>query len=246
MNVNTPVATLSFPSLFAPKINRAYPNNPPQFNATFLIPKTQGGFDVSNDPAVAHIYAACHAAGVEKFGTAYNPHGKNMMPVKDGDVMAREKNDPFYAGKWVINASAKAEFPPMVVDANLQQFVDKAEVYAGCQVVGALSPFAYNTVGAGVSLGLRGVKKVGEGKRLDGAVTDPNVLFGGVAGAPAPLVQQPQYAAPAAQAAAAPVARPMFDPMTGQPIAQAAPAARPMFDPMTGQPIAAPVEYNFG
>ena len=178
-NVVTPTATLSFPSLFKPQPNKLDPSKPPQYSAMLTIPKTSD---------ISQLVAAINAAVQAKWGT--NPPANLRMPIRDGDVMAREKQDPWYAGKWVINAKANVDYPPQVVGMDRQPVIYREEIYAGCQVVAALNFFAYDAqVNRGVSAGLTAIMKVGDGERLDNR-PNAQALFANVQvqGAPTPLV----------------------------------------------------------
>lgn len=207
--VVTPEATLSFPNLFKAVPNKIDATKPAQFGCMLTINKSED---------MTPIYAALNAAATAKWGANIPPSCKN--PIKDGDVLAAQKGDPWYAGKWVINSTANLDYPPQVVGLDRQPLLDRTQIYAGCKVRVALNAFAYDTpMNKGVSLGLTAVMKVADGERLDNRVSVEQV-FKGIEGAPAPLVQ-PQvggfgapapvqtpaaqvggFGAPAAQAAA--------------------------------------------
>jgi hypothetical protein len=156
------------------------------------------------------LFAEVNRIAAEKWGA--NVPASCRHPIKDGDIMAREKNDPWYAGKWIINAKANVDFPPQVVGQDRQPVVDRTQIYAGCYGHFALNFYAYDQqVNKGVSAGLTAFMKTADGERLDNRA-DANQLFAAVAGAPAPVAAfgQPAAAAPAASfgqpAAAAPAA----------------------------------------
>ena len=72
-----------------------------------------------------------------------------------------------------INAKCSEDRRPVIVGTDARPIMDQAEIYSGCTVRLSLRPFAWGgkgyPYGAGVSLGLVNVQKLGNGTRLASA-----------------------------------------------------------------------------
>lgn len=85
------------------------------------------------------------------------------LPIRDGS----EKEDEAYEGNLFV--VAKSLYKPQIVDAQLNEILDRNEFYSGCYGKASLIFFTYNEMGnRGVACGLQNLQKLKDGKRLDG------------------------------------------------------------------------------
>ena len=133
----------------------------------------------------------------------------------DGDGVRPSDGLPFGAeckGHWVFTASAKAEYPPEVVDKMGNPIINQSEVYSGMYGRVNVTFFPYMFGGKkGIGCGLGPVQKLRDGEALGGSMPSAAQAFG-----------TPPAAAPAQQGynAAAPSASGQntgINPITGMP-----------------------------
>lgn len=214
----------SYANVFKPMPPANNPQAEPKFSVTILVPKT-------NAQAKAAIDAAVNAAieaGVTSKWNGVRPPVPSIC-VHDGDGARPSDGQAFgqeCKGHWVFTASCKAERPPFVVDAQVQQIINPADVYSGCYGNVNVTFFPYNSAGKkGVGCGLNGLQKTRDGEPLGSRVTAEEA-FSAVAPAPnqstpggwpvAPAPAQPQ-AAPAGWGTPAPGGWPTNPAPTGWP-----------------------------
>ena len=90
---------------------------------------------------------------------------KLKTPLRDGD---EEKDDEIYAGQMFLNATSKNA--PRVVDQQLNDIMDKDEVYSGCYAKVKIALFAFAASGnRGIGAGIEVIQKVCDGERLGGS-----------------------------------------------------------------------------
>lgn len=190
-NVTTGEARLSYVHLFKPHAQQ--PGAEEKFSCTVLVPK-------SDTATKARIDAAIEAAKQKGINGKWNgvcppivPH-----PVHDGDGVRPSDGLPFgpeCKGHWVFTASAKADYPPEVVDQNGNPMINQSEMYSGVYALVNVEFYPYMFGGKkGVGCGLGPVKKVRDGEPLGGS------------------------APTAAQAFGMPQPAPQINPITGQPM----------------------------
>jgi hypothetical protein len=157
--VVTGVCRLSFPHLFTPRAVQE--GQEAKFSGTILCPKTD-----------KKTYDACvNAVKVETsvgWPTGKVPPGFKQ-PIKDGDGMLDKNGQqrPETVGMWVINASSKTK--PGLVDASLQDVVDKGLIHAGCFCRFQIAFAHYNlATSKGVGAYLNNVQFVKDGPDLGG------------------------------------------------------------------------------
>ena len=212
---------LSYPHLFEPSAYKA--GDTPRYSATFIITDPQ--FDWSK------VQAALDAAAAERFPNGM-PANATRSPIIQVD------KGPF-AGHYAVKGSSKMEYPPEIVDQNVQKLLDRSALFAGCIVNASLTAFAYE---GGLSFGINHVQLVDNQNvtRLDGGKSAEEV-FAPIAGAPAPLsgpAGAPAQIAPA-QAAPAPAGVPAQAGVPAPAPAQTAPAGVP-----AGVPSNAPMPWE--
>lgn len=89
------------------------------------------------------------------------------LPLRDGD---EEREGAEYKNQLFLNANSSSERPPKVIDAALNDVLDRGEVYSGCYANVKLSLFAYDSNGnRGIACGLVAVQKTRDGERLGGS-----------------------------------------------------------------------------
>jgi hypothetical protein len=133
----------------------------PKFSICLLLPKA--------DKQVAQVKAQVEALIVEKFGAGAKVGigSKYASPLHDGDIERAE--DPVFRGVMYLNASAKPQYPPGVVNAQVKKIFEEAECYSGCTFNASLSLYAYDKGGKkGVGVGLNNLQVTKKGPRIDG------------------------------------------------------------------------------
>lgn len=227
-NITTGRARLSFVHVFKPYAYQ--PGQEEKFSVTILVPKS----DVDTR---ARIDAAIEAATQRGVSAKWNGQRPAIVPIPvyDGDGVKPSDGMPFgdeCKGHWVFTASAKAEYPPQVVDASLNPVIDSTEVYSGCYGRVAVNFFPYAYGGKkGIGCGLEHVQKLADGEPLGGSRISAEQAFG----APQPQAQPVQQPTQALyQSQAQPVQQPA---QAQQPVqAQQPQQVRPV-NPITGQPL---------
>ncbi len=151
-----------------------------KYSCTILVPK-------SDVDTVARINAAIQAAQekgrVEKWNGVCPPVVPN--PLYDGDGVRPSDGmafGPECKGHWVFTASAKAEYKPEVVDANMNPIINQSEIYSGMYARVNVNFFPYAFGGKkGIGCGLGPVMKVADGESLGGGALSAAQAFGQVA-----------------------------------------------------------------
>lgn len=224
--VTTGRVRLSYEHLLEPYANQGSPDA--KYSGTFLIPKSDTGTKAAIDAAIREAIIA----GVSGKWSGVQPP-QVPVPIHDGDGV-RQSGEPFgpeCKGCWVITASSKQKQD--VVDENMQDILDRTQVYSGMYCRVALSFFAYNSAGKkGIGCGLGPVQKLADGEPLGGRISAEQA-FGNV---PAYIPAQPDvapqgYPQYAPQAPTVAPAQPQYAPQQGyaQP--------RQAVDQITGLPI---------
>lgn len=243
-NVTTGKVRLSYVHLFKPY---AYQQGQEEkYGVTVLVPKT-------DTDTMARINAAVEAAKQKGVSEKWNGVCPPIVPVPvyDGDGVRPSDGMPFgdeCKGHWVFTASAKADYPPEVVDAHGNPIINQSEVYSGMygRVNVSFYPYAFGGK-KGIGCGLGPVQKLKDGETLSGGHVSAAQAFGTTQGTPAATNPFAQPGAPAAYVAPNQTAQQGNLAYTGVPsngYAQPAPplpwevgAARPNINPITGQPM---------
>lgn len=223
-NNSTQVVTnksrLSYVHLFKPY---AYmPGQEEKYSVTVLVPKT----DVNTKQAIDNAIAVAIEKGIKDRWNGVKPPVVNI-PVYDGDGVRPSDGMPFgeeCKGHWVFTASAKAEYPPQVVDQYVQPILNQSEVYSGMYANVCVNFYPYAFGGKkGIGVGLGPVQKVCDGEPLGGTSASAASIFSAIQQPTTPVnpqgytQAQQGYAQP--QQGYAPVNTQAIDPITGQPIA---------------------------
>ena len=165
MEYKTKVVTgkvrLNYPCLFEPRGMKGQPDSAKTFNAVLLI-------DKKDKKTIKSIQAAIDAA-IDK---ACDPKGKWKgsepddieLPLLDGDKKNKRGEHPEYEGHYYINAKAKPDRPPGVIDINGHELTAEREIFGGCYVMASIDFFAYSFGNKdGVACGILNIMKVADG-----------------------------------------------------------------------------------
>lgn len=186
-NVTTGKVRLSYVHLFKPYAYQ--PGQEEKFQVTILVPKTDT--DTMN-----RINAAIEAAKQKGISDKWNGVCPPIVPtpVYDGDGTRPSDGmafGPECRGHWVFTASAKADYPPEVVDMNLNPIINQSEVYSGIYARVNVNFFPYAFGGKkGIGCGLGPVQKVADGEALGGSAPTASQAFGAVSPQTASQFQQ--------------------------------------------------------
>lgn len=209
-NVTTGEVRLSYVHLFKPYA--AAQGTEEKYSCTILVPKTDAD-------TMARINAAIEAAKQKGTTDKWNGVCPPIVPtpVYDGDGVRPSDGTEFgpeCKGHWVFTASAKADYPPEVVDKMGNPIINQSEVYSGMYGHVNVTFFPYAFGGKkGIGCGLGPVQKLRDGEPLGGSTPSAAQVFG----TPAPqngMTAQPGYA-PQNR-----VGQPVYgsvNPITGQP-----------------------------
>lgn len=172
--VVTGEARLSFVHVFKPYAFTQ--GSEEKYSVTVLVPKTDTATKARIDAAIE----VAKQEGKEKWNGVIPP--VCPTPVYDGDGTRPSDGLPFgpeCKGHWVFTASAKAEYPPEVVDANMNPIINQSEMYSGVYGRVCVNFFPYSFSGKkGIGCGLGPVQKLRDGEPLGGGVSAAQA-FGG-------------------------------------------------------------------
>ena len=187
-NVTTGEVRLSYVHLFKPYAHQ--PGQEEKYQVTVLVPKTDAA-------TMGRINAAIDAAKQRGITDKWNGQCPPILPtpVYDGDGVRPSDGMPFgpeCKGCWVFTASAKADYPPEVVDKMGNPIINQSEVYSGMYGRVNVSFYPYSFGGKkGIGCGLWPVQKLRDGESLGGSAPSAAQAFG----TPAPQAATPQYGA---------------------------------------------------
>lgn len=187
-NVTTGKVRFSFVHLFKPYAFQ--PGQEEKYSVTVLVPKT-------DTDTMGRINAAIETAkqkGVsDKWGGVLPP--VVPTPVYDGDGVRPSDGmafGPECKGHWVFTASAKADYPPEVVDRAGNPVINQSEVYSGMygRVNVTFYPYTYGGK-KGIGCGLGPVQKLEDGEALGGGAPSAAKVFGSAQPQINPITGQP-------------------------------------------------------
>ncbi len=183
---------LSYPNLYRPKAGQ--PGQEEKFSASFILPKDHPDLPKVNQ---AFMEGANARWGEKALETLKALKAADRLCLHDGDAKADKQG---YAGNLYLNASSKANTPPLVIgggpDGRSKVAETEGKMYSGARVNVILDVWAQdNQFGKRVNATLLGVQFVADGPRLSGGAVASMDDF-----APIP---QAGAASPAASGAAA-------------------------------------------
>ena len=154
--ITTGKVRLSFVHVSEP--HASLPNQEPKFSTMILIPKSD---KATVDKIKAAIEAAKDAGKVQWGGKV--PAGIKI-PLRDGDA---ERDDALYKSHYFMNASSKLQ--PGLVDGQLNEILDKSEIYSGIYGKVSINFYPYSVNGnKGIAAGLNNIQKLTDGDPLGG------------------------------------------------------------------------------
>lgn len=173
ISVTTGEVRLSYVNVFTPYAHNE--GSEPKYSVTVLLPK-------SDTETYKRIQDALNSAIDEGVSTKWGgvKPAKINIPIHDGDGERPSDGEPFgeeCKGHWVFTASAKAEYPPEIVDKNCNPIINQSEVYSGMYGRVNVSFFAYNFSGKkGIGCGLGPIQKLRDGEPLANRPTAASVF----------------------------------------------------------------------
>ena len=168
-NVTTGKVRLSYVHVFEP--SAVNDGEEEKYSLSILIPKKD---KVTIAKIEAAVKAAAEQGKTSKFGGKIPANLKT--PLRDGDT--EKEDDEAYKGMMFLNASSKRK--PKVVDVNIDEIIDKDEVYSGVYGRVSLNFYPYDAKGnRGIAAGLNNVQKLEDGERLGGGASSAADDFGG-------------------------------------------------------------------
>lgn len=166
---------MSYVHLFKPYAYQ--PGQEEKFQVTILVPKTD--VDTMN-----RINAAIDAAKQRGISEKWNGQCPPIVPtpVYDGDGVRPSDGmafGPECRGCYVFTASAKADYPPEIVDKMGNPIINQSEVYSGMygRVNVTFFPYAFGGK-KGIGCGLGPVQKLEDGEALGGSAPSAAQAFG--------------------------------------------------------------------
>jgi hypothetical protein len=191
----SPEVILSFTqNVFTPRQSDD-PNRKPTRGCTIMLPKDGPGVGQYLKDLHSDLLECLKEAFPDKYETLKGTLvGGTYSPIKDGDKTVRQDSTlhkdkyPELEGHWFIRASTSNPLP--VVDQNNQFIIDPNEIYGGVKARVSLNAYSYHgKKKQGVTLGLNGIQKVGEGTRFGGGGPAVDEMFD-ASGADDPLNYQ--------------------------------------------------------
>lgn len=188
-NVTTGEVRMSYAHLFKPYA--AMPGQEEKYSVTVLVPKT-------DTDTMGRINAAIEAAKQRGISEKWSGQCPPILPtpVYDGDGVRPSDGmafGPECKGHWVFTASAKADYPPEIVDRNGNPVINQSEVYSGMygRVNVTFYPYVFGGK-KGIGCGLGPVQKLRDGEALSGGHVSAAQAFG----TPQPQAVQQGYPQP--------------------------------------------------
>lgn len=134
-----------------------------KYSVSIIIPKK----DKKTLKAIEEAIQLAFEQGVtSKFGGKKPATWKN--PLRDGDV--DRPDDEAYEDSMFINASSDRK--PGIVDADVNEILDREEFYSGCYGRASVNFYPFNFSGSkGVAAGLQNLQKLDDGDRLSGGAS---------------------------------------------------------------------------
>lgn len=174
VDVRSPLATLSFPRIFADTAGTK-DNGKTVYDIQIIIPK-------SDREGVKRLLRAIKEVGVAKWGDNWT---SVRNPLRDGDKEQKDLTDdgstkgekyPERLGCYFM--SVRSERQPVVVAADRSAITDSREVYGGCKGHVSISFYPYSTSGNhGIGASLNGVQKIADGEAFGGGAPSVESMF---------------------------------------------------------------------
>ena len=92
------------------------------------------------------------------------PAAKFKLPLRDGDE--EKPDDKAYQGHYFMNCSSDSK--PRIVDINLNEILNKTQVYSGCYCRVSINLYPFKNKSMGIAAGLNNVQFIEAGESLGG------------------------------------------------------------------------------
>lgn len=156
--VVTGIVRLSYANVWEPK---SIKGGTEKYSVSLIIPKT----DKKTIDAINRAIDFAIEEGKGKFGGKAPNKAALKLPLRDGDI--DRPDDEAYAGCYFVNANSNSA--PQVVDLNLNQILERSEIYSGVYARVSINFYAFNSEGnKGIACGLGNIQKVRDGEPLGG------------------------------------------------------------------------------
>lgn len=159
---------LSYCNLWEP---RASKGGEPKYGCVLLIPKR-------DKATMAKMRAAQEQALENGKSSKFNGSlpRKWEDTIHDGDEEADLERNPEYEGHWYVSVSTTDK--PGIVDQDVNEILDRAEIYSGCYARASIKCAPFNYEGKkGVTFYLNNIQKVADGESLGGTAPKPEDDF---------------------------------------------------------------------
>jgi Protein of unknown function (DUF2815) len=152
--------------------NLLKPDEKDSYSLMFLIPKTDTVTVNAIKKSIEAFKKDTKAEG--KWGSKFLASMK--LPLRDGDTERDTDKSPEFKGHYFINANTYTK--PGVVDAQMQEIINPADIYSGCYGRISVVPAAFNTDGnKGIKFYLNNVQKLSDGEKLGGGASQASDDF---------------------------------------------------------------------
>jgi hypothetical protein len=163
--------TFSYVNVFEPKsIN----GGTAKYSASLIIPKS----DKTTIDKIESAIQAAYTAGEAKLrgnGKSVPKLAAIKTPLRDGDL--ERPDDEAYANSYFVNANNTNR--PGVVDADLNDILERSEIYSGMIGRASITFFAFNSNGnRGIACALNNIQKLKDGTPLGGVAASAQDDFG--------------------------------------------------------------------
>lgn len=133
-------------------------NSEPKYSVSILIPKK----DKVTLKKIKDAIEAAKEQGKSKWGGKIP--GGLKLPLRDGDT--DKPDNPEYEDCMFLTASSSQR--PGIIDAQMNDILDKDEFYSGCYGRASLNFYAFAVGSKGVAVGLNNLQKLKDGDNLTG------------------------------------------------------------------------------
>lgn len=186
--VVSPIGTLSYPSLFSPRVDKDNPNKKPAYETLIgFTPEDQRA------PDFEKAFGAMTRLVIEAAKLHLQAHGETatdeaaIKALKDGSIKSPIRRDnpgkKGFPDGTVYMSVKRWDAKPGILTVAGQPIIDPAEVYGGVRARVSLSTFWSDHKGnQTVSFGLSNVLKVADGERIGGGGSSAEEDFASLLG----------------------------------------------------------------
>lgn len=160
IKLTTPVFRVAFPSVFE---KSSFQGSAEKYSLTAIW--TPRLFTPKDKELWKKLMAELDRVSRESFKLPWKDLTKNYNTgIRDG----REKVDMDGFGEGTYFATLSTTVQPGIVDRFGEPITDKDDIFPGVYCQASVNIYSYNNLSKGVAIGLRNLKKIKDGPRLDG------------------------------------------------------------------------------